>query len=746
MIVVVALGLVGAAVVVSRGLSPRRAPAQARLTTNPLVMTPTDLDTGLALYVENCARCHGIDGRANTREANQLSVRPLSLVVSGHERLSEGEIFWSISNGIGRAMPAFGDLSEKARWQITSYVQTLPNSRTSQPEQPVTVRFRASVNGEAFACGSSYRNVGSTRATISPQDFRFYAHDVRLVTANGVEEAVRLAKDDRFQDGEVALLDFEDGSRACLNGTAETRDVIVGSVRPGAYVGLRFRIGVPFTKNHADPLQQTAPLDLSQMFWVWNAGHKFIRLELKAGGNDFFLHLGSTGCTPDTSMQAAPTSCTHPNRPDVAFAEFDPENDVIEIDLARLLSGTDLTAREASCMGGPEDPACAPLFKNLGLPSGAGSQAPQTFLRRIAGAPAYAWDLPPGFPVPRVPKENPMTAAKVELGRFLFYDRRLSSDGTFSCASCHDPSLSFTDGKARAVGVTGQRHPRGSMSLANIAYSPVLTWANPNLRSLETQALVPMFSEQPVEMGLAGQERQLVNRLRGDAMYAKRFGEAFPEDAEPVTLLNLTRAIASFERTLISGRSPYDRYRFGGDASAISKEAKRGEAFFFSERLECFHCHGGFNFTQTQDYAARSAPEIEFHNTGLYNLGAAGDYPKPNTGVHEVSGRPEDMGRFKAPSLRNIAVTAPYMHDGSIATLDAVLDHYQKGGRTIASGPLAGVGAENPIKSPFVNGFPFPASDRAAVLAFLESLTDDAFLKDPRFADPWPKTAAAAAK
>jgi cytochrome c peroxidase len=201
--------------------------------------------------------------------------------------------------------------------------------------------------------------------------------------------------------------------------------------------------------------------------------------------------------------------------------------------------------------------------------------------------------------------------------------------------------------------------------------------------------------------------------------------------------LNITRAIASFERTLISGRSPYDRYRYGADRQAISDAAKRGEALFFSEQTECFHCHGGFNFTETVDYAGKGFVEIEFHNTGLYNVDGKGAYPRPNTGVHAVTNDPDDMGRFKAPTLRNIAVTAPYMHDGSIPTLDAVLAHYEAGGRTIATGPHAGVGARNPFKSSFVKGFSLTPDQRRDLVAFLKSLTDQVFLTDRRFSNPW---------
>jgi cytochrome c peroxidase len=156
-----------------------------------------------------------------------------------------------------------------------------------------------------------------------------------------------------------------------------------------------------------------------------------------------------------------------------------------------------------------------------------------------------------------------------------------------------------------------------------------------------------------------------------------------------------------------------------------------------SEATECFHCHGGFNFTGTVDYEGKGFAEVEFHNNALYNIDGQGAYPASNTGVAEISGEPEDMGRFKAPSLRNVGVTAPYMHDGSIGTLEEVIEHYNAGGRTIASGPHAGVGSESPLRSEFMKRMDLSPQDKRDLVAFLRSLTDSMFLRDPRFSNPW---------
>ena len=327
-----------------------------------------------------------------------------------------------------------------------------------------------------------------------------------------------------------------------------------------------------------------------------------------------------------------------------------------------------------------------------------------------------------------------MTPEKVELGRRLFYDKALSGNGTYACASCHRQDLAFTDSRARALGSTGALHPRSAMSLANAAYNATLTWADPELTSLEEQMLTPMFGREPVELGLAGEEEALM-RIQANPDYAPRFAAAFPGEPRPLTMLNLRRAIASFERTLVSGDAPYDRLVYRGEP-ALSEPALRGMRLFFSEQLKCSRCHGGFTFSGPVAFAGLEPLAPIFHNTGLYNLGGGGLYPADNSGVFEHTGKDEDMGRFRAPTLRNVEVTAPYMHDGSIATLEAVLAHYAEGGRTILDGAHAGVGRDNPHKSDLIRGFAMDAEQRSDLIEFLKSLTDRSFLTDPRFADP----------
>ena len=349
----------------------------------------------------------------------------------------------------------------------------------------------------------------------------------------------------------------------------------------------------------------------------------------------------------------------------------------------------------------------------------------------------YDWNLPDWTPKPVVPEANPMTAKKVELGRHLFYEPRLSVTGEYSCASCHKQSLAFTDGKKVAIGSTDEPHSRNSMSLANVGYSPVLTWANPLMTSLENQALIPMFGEHPIEMGMVGKEQQIIEWMQQDPEYRQMFAKAFNSE-QPVNISNLTKALASFQRSLVSFNSPYDRYRYQRKTNAISAAAKRGEKLFNSERLECFHCHGGINFSDSVQHENLAFTETAFHNTGLYNIDGEGSYPPQNTGIKEITHEADDMGRFKAPSLRNIALTAPYMHDGSVATLREAIAHYRAGGRTITEGKWAGVGSENPYKSGFIKGFEITESEINDLIAFLQSLTDEVFVTNPAYSNPNP--------
>jgi len=239
-------------------------------------------------------------------------------------------------------------------------------------------------------------------------------------------------------------------------------------------------------------------------------------------------------------------------------------------------------------------------------------------------------------------------------------------------------------------------------------------------------------------MGMAGKESLLFDRLKAEPVYRKLFVEAFPEwaqagDEKLYSLSTITKALAAFQRTLLSFDAPYDRYKYRNDKDALSAAAKRGEALFFSEKMECYHCHAGFNFTDNLTHSKLAFAEKGFHNTGLYNEEGRGAYPRGHEGLAEFTGHDEDMGKFRTPSLRNVALTAPYMHDGSIATLEEVIrNHYAQKGRAVHAGK-----PPNPRRSPFIVGFQVSDGEVNDLVEFLKSLTDASFVTNPKFSDPW---------
>ncbi len=334
-----------------------------------------------------------------------------------------------------------------------------------------------------------------------------------------------------------------------------------------------------------------------------------------------------------------------------------------------------------------------------------------------------------------VPEDNPATPEKFAYGRALFYDKRLSGNGEQSCADCHDPLLAFTDAKETPVGSTGDSIPRNSMALVNVAWLSTYTWPNPLLTSLEDQLLIPMFNDVPTELGMSGHMEEIRERLSADEEVATLAEAAWP-DADPYEEASLVYAVATFVRGLISSDSPYDRFEYQDDRSGMSESALRGMGLFFSERAECYHCHSGLNFTASFVSTTSAGEQESFFNTGLYNVDGEGSYPATNQGLYEITGEPSDMGRFRVPTLRNVALTAPYMHDGSIATLEEVIEHYDRGGRLLEEGENAGDGATNPYKSELVFALGLTEQEKADLVAFLESLTDEAFIGEAEFQAP----------
>ncbi len=257
----------------------------------------------------------------------------------------------------------------------------------NEPQGPidVAVQFAAQVNGAAFACGTTYQGVGTANTDIDISDFRFYAHDFRLVDNGGAEVPLELTQDGLWQLDNLALLDFENGTASCGNGTAATNTVVRGTAPAGDYVGLRFRLGVPFAMNHQDQTTAAAPLDLSGLFWVWNAGYKFARIDhtSAASPGGWNVHLGSTGCTPTGDPTAPATACANEHRPEISFAAFDASSDVVVADYGRLLAGSDLTVNAPQtakgCQAFPGDADCPPVMNRFGLDYEGSTSSGQTF-------------------------------------------------------------------------------------------------------------------------------------------------------------------------------------------------------------------------------------------------------------------------------------------------------------------------------------------------------------------------------
>ena len=286
------------------------------------------------------------------------------------------------------------------------------------------------------------------------------------------------------------------------------------------------------------------------------------------------------------------------------------------------------------------------------------------------------------------PKDNPYSKAKVELGRLLYFDRRLSADGSLSCATCHHPKYAFSDNATTSTGIRGQKGGRNAPTVFNRAYSLAQFWDG-RAATLEEQAKGPMAN--PIEMG--NTHDAIVSKLKNIEGYKAQFAKVF--GSEEITIDNVAKAIATFERTVLSGNSPYDRYK-AGDKKALTAQQIRGLQVF-QDKAKCDQCHEGINFT----------------TNAYHNLGVGTDKPDPDVGRYAVTKNPQDWGAFKTPTLREIANTAPYMHDGSLKTLQEVVEYYDKGG-------IPNKNLDEKIKP-----LKLTTEDKAALVAFLKALSGE---------------------
>lgn len=299
-------------------------------------------------------------------------------------------------------------------------------------------------------------------------------------------------------------------------------------------------------------------------------------------------------------------------------------------------------------------------------------------------------NVPKGLLYPEVPVDNQPTRNRIELGEMLFFDPILSRDSTVSCGSCHQPDKFFTDNLKVSIGINGRMGIRNAPSLINVAYQPTMFWDGGN-PSLEQQVIAPIDNHDEFDFDV----NEIVKKLNAHPVYPNLFQQAYNQAP---SVYSLTRAIACFERTLLTANSRYDDYTQNNNLNALNASELRGMSLFFSEEGECFHCHQGALFT-----------DFSFRNNGLYMQYA-------DSGRARITQVLSDIGKFKVPTLRNIEMTAPYMHDGSIATLEGVIEHYNSGG------------LRHPNKSPILKPLNLTVQQKEDLINFLKSLTDQTTL------------------
>ncbi len=568
------------------------------------------------------------------------------------------------------------------------------------PAAELTLEFELRWRGAPLAVPSADL-AGAGDRTLRITRFAALVSGVSLARADG--GAVRL-------DGQYGFIDAESGK---LNMTLR-------NVPEGDYVGLEFQLGLPASVNHADPAQWAAghPLNpiVNGLHWGWAGGYVFAAIEgrWRAAGmpeeRGFSYHLATDArvmCVGFVALVkvAGPTTVS------------------LALDLGKAVGGHVLAADDGSeTTHSAADDALADKLANamerawffleagptsvapdVGRPVGIGEDIPG--LVTSSATTPRPFVVPAGFPQPELPADNPLTEEGVELGRRLFGDRRLSARNTQSCASCHGMETAFSDGRALSIGADGKPGTRNSMPLFNLAWSPSYAWdgSQPRLRD---QALAAITNE--VEMH--ADPAKIVAELGGDRRVREDFAAAFGTPEVSVERIGL--ALEQFMLTLVAADSKFDRSLRGTEQ--LTEEEQRGFALFVTEYdpvrgklgADCFHCHGGTLFT-----------DFGFRSNGL-------DVASVDAGRAVVTGKPTDAGKFKTPSLRNVAVTAPYMHDGRFGTLEEVVAHYDRSVRRAANLD------PNLAKHPDA-GLQLTTDEQKALLAFLRTLTDSKLVSSP---------------
>lgn len=310
--------------------------------------------------------------------------------------------------------------ARSAAFAAAAFCALAANPAQAQPTQDITLRFAAEFLGKPFTCGQSVAGIGVNKSTVSPADFRIYVSNIELVRADGSAAPLMLEQDGKWQYRNVALLDFENGAGGCANGTPDTRQIVTGKAAAGKYTGVRFQIGVPFELNHQDPTLAPSPLNLTAMFWTWQGGYKFVKIDFDTNGNasagkpmasgqhmeggmnhgmsknamgkggmhakasGFAIHLGSTLCKSE-GRTSAPSACANSNRMSIAFNSFDPAKNVIVFDPAPVLAASNVEVNtpgtSPGCMSFLNDPECNTVMPKLGFAYGGKTAEPQAFVR-----------------------------------------------------------------------------------------------------------------------------------------------------------------------------------------------------------------------------------------------------------------------------------------------------------------------------------------------------------------------------
>ncbi|MCH6258406.1 hypothetical protein MLD52_17735 [Puniceicoccaceae bacterium K14] len=532
------------------------------------------------------------------------------------------------------------------------------------------------------------------------EDIRYTASDG---TAYGVARLSYLLSDFdlRTKDGEwigmpewYAWMDVGEGRQ----------EVVLPNIPPRLYQKIRFNLGLAPKANHSDPTQYDAehPLNsnLNQLHWTWKDGYIFMALEGhydQDGENaGFVYHLA--------------------NDWNLVPVEFEVEIDLngnaaleLVLDVERIMSSTQPLSFEMdgdSTHAGVDDPLAAKLKANLSKAFRvskvtSASEKVSVAMRQPIDKPStftpYHLPLGYGFPIPKIPADNPLFVERIELGEKLFFDKILSADKTISCADCHNPELGFSDPNRLSSGINGSKTRRHSMALINLAWKDSFFWDG-RVKTLREQVVHPITD--PAEMG--ADLDVLVEKLKESDDYVEAFGKAFASGE--ISVLNLSLALENYLLTLTSNRSRFDLSR--KKKLELTEQEKRGFELFMMENeprnerfgADCFHCHGGALFT---DHA--------FHDNGLDIL--------EDLGRMEATGRRSDKGKFVTPTLRNVELTAPYMHDGRFGTLEEVVAHYNAPMERRAT--LDSNLAKHPKE-----GLNLSADDQAALVAFLKALTE----------------------